>query len=88
METNLKDNEILNKLHWDDEKKQYSDFGLHSHKVVLVDKRVKSQNGQYEKIKVRDQLELPYERLVPHTGYIQAGYKCPVYRSKLKNEVS
>ena len=35
LETTLKDNELLNKLHWDPLTKQYSDYGLHSHEVKL-----------------------------------------------------
>ena len=71
LETTLKDFELLNKLHWDAKAKQYSDYGLHSHSVQLIPKKVKSENGQYKTIQIRKVNENPVERLVPHTGYIQ-----------------
>ncbi|CAG5091136.1 Oidioi.mRNA.OKI2018_I69.PAR.g12876.t1.cds [Oikopleura dioica] len=71
LETELKDNTKLNKLHWDAEAKQFSDYGLHSHNVKLVRKQVKDDHGNPRVIKVRKVVEQPRLRLVPHTGYIQ-----------------
>ena len=71
LETLLKDNELLNKLHWDAKAGQYSDYGMHSHKVKLTPKKVKEPNGHYKTIQVRKVLENPREGFVPHTGYVQ-----------------
>ncbi|XP_065884638.1 mannosyl-oligosaccharide glucosidase-like isoform X2 [Dysidea avara] len=58
----LSDNEQLNRLHWDEENEQYSDYGLHSSSVKMV--RVKSEKPGGPEYKIRRVVKQPTERQI------------------------
>ena len=65
-ETQLKDFELLNKLHWDERNKIYADYGHHSNSVVLKRITYKDERGQMQKRMVRKVLEQPRNQFVNH----------------------
>ena len=66
LETQLKDFELLNKLHWDERNKIYADYGHHSNNVVLKRITYKDERGQVQKRMVRKVLEQPRNQFVNH----------------------
>lgn len=68
--TLLSDFEILNQLHFDFAHGAYLDFGNHTEKVRLSWKEIKVGNNYPARELVREVLEKPELRLVPHVGYV------------------
>lgn len=66
----LSDFEILNQLHFDSAYGAYFDFGNHTEKVRLSWKEIKVGNNYPARELVREVLERPELRLVPHVGYV------------------
>ncbi|KAE9601106.1 putative glycosidase [Lupinus albus] len=66
----LSDLELLNQMHFDDAYGAYFDFGNHTEKVQLKWKEVEAVHGHASRQLVRDVLERPDLRLVPHIGYV------------------
>ncbi|KAK9276690.1 hypothetical protein L1049_006226 [Liquidambar formosana] len=66
----LSDFEILNQMHFDDAYGAYFDFGNHTEKVRLSWKEVKTGNNYVSRQLIREVLERPELRLVPHIGYV------------------
>ncbi|PON82830.1 Glycoside hydrolase [Trema orientale] len=66
----LSDFEILNQMHFDDTYGAYFDFGYHTEKVHLSWKEIKAGNNHASRELVREVLEDPELRLVPHIGYV------------------
>ncbi|XP_059624181.1 mannosyl-oligosaccharide glucosidase GCS1-like [Cornus florida] len=66
----LSDFEILNQMHFDDSYGAYFDFGNHTEKVRLSWQAVKGNNNYPSRELVREVLEKPKLRLVPHIGYV------------------
>lgn len=66
----LSDFEILNQLHFDAAYGAYFDFGNHTEKVRLSWKEIKVGNNYPARELVREVLERPELRLVPHVGYV------------------
>ncbi|CAL5214028.1 unnamed protein product [Lathyrus oleraceus] len=66
----LSDQESLNKMHFDDVYGAYFDFGNHTEKVRLEWKELKAENNHVTRQLVREVLESPVLRLVPHIGYV------------------
>ncbi|XP_024027588.1 mannosyl-oligosaccharide glucosidase GCS1 [Morus notabilis] len=62
--------EILNQMHFDDEYGAYLDFGYHTEKVRLSQKEINVGNNYASREFVREVLENPQLRLVPHIGYV------------------
>ncbi|RDX71340.1 Mannosyl-oligosaccharide glucosidase GCS1, partial [Mucuna pruriens] len=65
----LSDVELLNQMHFDDAYGAYFDFGNHTEKAQLKWKEVETGHNQTVRQLVRDVLERPVLRLVPHIGY-------------------
>ncbi|KDP35806.1 hypothetical protein JCGZ_10442 [Jatropha curcas] len=63
----LSDFELLNQMHLDPEYGAYFDFGNHTEKVQL--KEAIEENSHVKQV-VREVLEKPELRLVPHVGYV------------------
>ena len=66
LETQLKDFELLNKLHWDEKNKIYADYGHHSNSVKLVSVKYKDERGQPQRKMVRKVFEKPFNQFVNH----------------------
>ncbi|QCD83381.1 mannosyl-oligosaccharide glucosidase [Vigna unguiculata] len=66
----LSDIELLNQMHFDDAYGAYFDFGNHTEKVQLKWKDVDIGHNHADRQLVRDVLERPVLRLVPHIGYV------------------
>lgn len=69
----LSDNGLLDKLHWSPKKQRYSDYGLHSDRVVLVKPKPPKnlQPGQpYDKEKIREVKIEPQMQFVESFGYV------------------
>ncbi|KAF6152032.1 hypothetical protein GIB67_010606 [Kingdonia uniflora] len=67
----LSDFEILNQNHFDNVSGAYLDFGNHTEKVRLRWQETKTSTGNYiSRELVREVLEMPRLRLVPHIGYV------------------
>ncbi|KAL6983886.1 ADP-ribosylation factor GTPase-activating protein gcs1 [Sarracenia purpurea var. burkii] len=65
----LADFEILNQMHFDDAYGAYFDFGNHTEKVRLNWREVKGNHYASREL-VREVLEKPKLRFVPHIGYV------------------
>lgn len=66
----LSDFELLNQMHFDDAYGAYFDFGNHTEKVLLKWKEVEVGPNHVTRQLVRDVLERPKLRFVPHIGYV------------------
>ncbi|XP_062110650.1 mannosyl-oligosaccharide glucosidase GCS1 isoform X3 [Humulus lupulus] len=66
----LSDFKILNEMHFDDAHGAYFDFGYHTEKVRLSWKEIMNGNNYASRELVREVLENPKLRLVPHVGYV------------------
>ncbi|XP_061360752.1 mannosyl-oligosaccharide glucosidase GCS1 isoform X2 [Gastrolobium bilobum] len=66
----LSDHELLNQMHFDDAYGAYFDFGNHTEKVQLKWKEMEVGQNYDARQLVRDVLERPVLRLVPHIGYV------------------
>ncbi|XP_030497086.2 mannosyl-oligosaccharide glucosidase GCS1 [Cannabis sativa] len=66
----LSDFKILNEMHFDDAYGAYFDFGYHTEKVRLSWKEIMNGNNYASRELVREVLENPKLRLVPHIGYV------------------
>ncbi|XP_027343269.1 mannosyl-oligosaccharide glucosidase GCS1-like [Abrus precatorius] len=66
----LSDVELLNQMHFDDVNGAYFDFGNHTEKVQLKWKEMEVGANHTVHQLVRDVLEKPVLRLVPHIGYV------------------
>ncbi|XP_050205267.1 mannosyl-oligosaccharide glucosidase GCS1-like [Mercurialis annua] len=66
----LSDFELLNQMHLDPAYGAYFDFGNHTEKVRLSWKETIVGNGYLKRDLVREVLERPKLRLVPHVGYV------------------
>ncbi|XP_010248964.1 PREDICTED: mannosyl-oligosaccharide glucosidase GCS1 [Nelumbo nucifera] len=63
--------EVLNKMHFDDAYGAYFDFGNHTEKVRLRWQETKQPGSNYASREfVREVLETPKLRFVPHIGYV------------------
>ncbi|WOL02483.1 mannosyl-oligosaccharide glucosidase GCS1 isoform X2 [Canna indica] len=69
MSKQLSDFRKLNQIHLDNGSGAYFDFGLHAEKVRLRWHQVKSQDNVQKEL-VRETLETPQLKLVPHLGYV------------------
>lgn len=66
----LSDFELLNQMHFDNDHGAYFDFGNHTEKVRLS-RQVVQAPGKYPSAElVREVLEKPVLRFVPHVGYV------------------
>ncbi|CAN0896147.1 Mannosyl-oligosaccharide glucosidase GCS1 [Linum grandiflorum] len=66
----LSDLELLNEMHLDPTSGAYSDFGNHTEKVRLSWKVIRDGNNHARRELVREVLETPELRLVPHVGFV------------------
>ncbi|KAK7359395.1 hypothetical protein VNO77_01353 [Canavalia gladiata] len=66
----LSDIELLNQMHFDDAYGAYFDFGNHTEKVQLKWKEIGVGHNHTTRQLVRDVLERPILRFVPHIGYV------------------
>ncbi|XP_044490914.1 mannosyl-oligosaccharide glucosidase GCS1 [Mangifera indica] len=66
----LSDFEILNKMHFDPAYGAYFDYGNHTEKVRLSWKETNMRNNYPTRELVREVLEKPETRFVPHIGYV------------------
>lgn len=66
----LSDFELLNKMHFDDDHGAYFDYGNHTEQVRLSWQLVNVVNNQPSRELIREVLEKPVLRLVPHFGYV------------------
>ncbi|XP_042048740.1 mannosyl-oligosaccharide glucosidase GCS1-like isoform X3 [Salvia splendens] len=66
----LSDFDLLNQIHLDNTSGAYSDYGNHTEKVRLSWKMVESAGGYPSRELLREVLEKPVLRLVPHIGYV------------------
>ncbi|XP_010531615.1 PREDICTED: mannosyl-oligosaccharide glucosidase GCS1 [Tarenaya hassleriana] len=66
----LSDFNLLNQMHYDHEHGAYFDFGNHTEKVRLVWREEIRENGYLTRELVRETLETPKPRFVPHVGYV------------------
>lgn len=66
----LSDFEILNQMHFDEKYGAYFDFGNHTEKVRLSWKEKMVGHSYVARELVREVLERPQLRLVPHVGYV------------------
>ncbi|KAI5679356.1 hypothetical protein M9H77_10306 [Catharanthus roseus] len=66
----LSDFELLNQMHFDDGHGAYFDYGNHTEKVRLSWQVVEGDNGYPSRELLREVLEKPMLRLVPHIGYV------------------
>ncbi|XP_022151803.1 mannosyl-oligosaccharide glucosidase GCS1-like [Momordica charantia] len=62
--------ELLNQMHFDDAYGTYLDFGNHTEKVRLIWKEVMVEQGYTTRQLIREVLETPTLRMVPHIGYV------------------
>lgn len=65
----LSDFELLNQMHFDDAYGAYFDYGNHTEQVRLSWQVVEGGNGPSREL-LREVLEKPMLRLVPHVGYV------------------
>ncbi|KAK7319058.1 hypothetical protein RJT34_03770 [Clitoria ternatea] len=66
----LSDVELLNQMHFDDAYAAYFDFGNHTEKVQLKWEEIETGPNHTTHQLVRDVLEEPVLRFVPHIGYV------------------
>ncbi|XP_058808158.1 uncharacterized protein LOC131673840 isoform X1 [Phymastichus coffea] len=67
----LSDNRLLNELHWSPNTHSYSDYGLHTDKVILQRPNQPSRQIQHQQDKIRVVLEKPVNRFVDSSfGYV------------------
>ncbi|KAF8399936.1 hypothetical protein HHK36_015807 [Tetracentron sinense] len=67
----LSDFDILNQMHFDEVYGAYFDFGNHTEKVRLRWQEAKELGNNYaDRELVREVLEMPQLKLVPHVGYV------------------
>ncbi|XP_047329863.1 mannosyl-oligosaccharide glucosidase GCS1-like [Impatiens glandulifera] len=66
----LSDFDILNQMHFDHASGAYSDFGNHTEKVRLRWQEVVGSNNYINRELIREVLEDPKLRFVPHVGYV------------------
>ncbi|PSS26953.1 Mannosyl-oligosaccharide glucosidase [Actinidia chinensis var. chinensis] len=66
----LSDFDLLNQMHFDDAYGAYFDFGNHTEKVRLSWREVEGTNHYASRELVREVLERPKLRFVPHIGYV------------------
>ncbi|XP_057776938.1 mannosyl-oligosaccharide glucosidase GCS1 [Salvia miltiorrhiza] len=66
----LSDFDLLNQIHLDNTSGAYSDYGNHTEKVRLSWQMVESAGGYPSRELLREVLEKPVLRLVPHIGYV------------------
>ncbi|KAI9080854.1 hypothetical protein K1719_037163 [Acacia pycnantha] len=66
----LSDFELLNQMHFDEAYGAYFDFGNHTEKVRLKWKEIEVGQNHVTRQLVRDVLERPQLRFVPHIGYV------------------
>ncbi|KAF5754140.1 putative mannosyl-oligosaccharide glucosidase [Helianthus annuus] len=67
----LADFDLLNKMHFDEDYGAYFDYGNHTEKVRLRRQLVEKNGNQPPSLElVREVLEQPVLRLVPHVGYV------------------
>ncbi|KAL8514460.1 hypothetical protein ACS0TY_013538 [Phlomoides rotata] len=66
----LSDFELLNQMHFDYTNGAYFDYGNHTEKVRLSWRMVEAAGGYPTRELVREVLEEPVLRLVPHIGYV------------------
>ncbi|KAJ1407359.1 Six-hairpin glycosidase superfamily [Sesbania bispinosa] len=66
----LSDYELLNQMHFDDAYGAYFDFGNHTEKVQLKWKEMEAGQNHAARQLIRDVLERPVLRFVPHIGYV------------------
>ncbi|KAK6160390.1 hypothetical protein DH2020_003771 [Rehmannia glutinosa] len=66
----LSDFELLNQMHFDYTSGAYFDYGNHTEKVRLSWRMVEAAGGYPTRELVREVLEKPVLRLVPHIGYV------------------
>ncbi|XP_022725562.1 mannosyl-oligosaccharide glucosidase GCS1-like isoform X2 [Durio zibethinus] len=66
----LSDFDTLNQMHFDHASGTYFDFGNHTEKVRLTWKEVMVGNNHVNQELVREVLEKPELKLVPHVGYV------------------
>nr|XP_043606881.1 mannosyl-oligosaccharide glucosidase GCS1 [Erigeron canadensis] len=66
----LADFDLLNKMHFDKDYGAYFDYGNHTEKVRLRRQLVEKNGNQPSLELVREVLEKPELRLVPHVGYV------------------
>ncbi|KAL1807328.1 hypothetical protein ACET3Z_030396 [Daucus carota] len=64
------DIELLNQMHFDNGYGAYFDFGNHTEKVRLAWKLVEGPNNILSRQLIREVLEEPVLRFVPHIGYV------------------
>ncbi|KAL1565274.1 ADP-ribosylation factor GTPase-activating protein gcs1 [Salvia divinorum] len=62
--------DLLNQIHLDNTSGAYSDYGIHTEKVRLSWQMVESAGGHPSRELLREVLEKPVLRLVPHIGYV------------------
>ncbi|KAL3501026.1 hypothetical protein ACH5RR_035475 [Cinchona calisaya] len=66
----LSDFELLNQMHFDDVYGAYFDYGNHTEEVRLTWQVVEKVNSYPSRELIREVLEKPVLRLVPHIGYV------------------
>ncbi|KAL5175253.1 Mannosyl-oligosaccharide glucosidase GCS1 [Glycine soja] len=66
----LLDFELLNQMHFDDGYGAYFDFGNHTEKVQLKWKELQAGQNYATHQLLRDVMDMPVLRLVPHIGYV------------------
>ncbi|CAL5214030.1 unnamed protein product [Lathyrus oleraceus] len=66
----LSDHDLLNQMHFDNAYGAYFDFGNHTEKVQLKWKEMETEQSYAPRQLVRDVLERPVLRFVPHIGYV------------------
>ncbi|KAL1550439.1 ADP-ribosylation factor GTPase-activating protein gcs1 [Salvia divinorum] len=66
----LSDFDLLNQIHLDNTSGAYSDYGNHTEKLRLSWQMVESAGGYPSRELLREVLEKPVLRLVPHIGYV------------------
>ncbi|CDP19898.1 unnamed protein product [Coffea canephora] len=66
----LSDFQLLNEMHFDDAYGAYFDYGNHTENVRLSWQVVETVNGHPNRELIREVLEKPVLRLVPHVGYV------------------
>nr|GMD23223.1 mannosyl-oligosaccharide glucosidase GCS1 [Ipomoea batatas] len=66
----LSDFELLNKMHFDSSYGAYFDYGNHTEKVRLSWKIIGAGSNNPKRELLREVLEKPVLRLVPHVGYV------------------
>jgi len=66
----LDDFEELKKLHWDEKRKHFADWGLHTEDVKLVSEKHTLDNGDDDDRLIRQVNSPPKLQYVPHYGYL------------------